>query len=208
AGFWRVCRRVECRQELWKCLTDTARGQRTAIGALGRLPWQVHVLNGPPRQAELGVSQGDEPCPAIGLLRSPHPRGGPVERLLAEPVGVLQIKAVDVRSPDHRQVRLAWSTPPQPQALGDARLTRQALDLDQHQGAAHDRFRAVATFGWMVLGFGVHAGPGAHPDQAILRVLLAVLVGRRLPGALLGAGELLLVSPWPPHLRTDRWSWI
>jgi len=101
----------------------------------------VHILDAPPRQAELRVGQGHQPRPAIRLLRSPHAWRSPVEGLLAEAVGVLQIKAVHVRPPQHGQIGLAWSAPPQPQAPGNARLARQALDLHQHQGAAHDGFR-------------------------------------------------------------------
>jgi hypothetical protein len=51
----------------------------------------VHILDGSPRQAELGVGQRHEPGPAVGLLRSPHARSGPVEGLLAETVGVFQV---------------------------------------------------------------------------------------------------------------------
>src|SRR5437016_9366467 len=90
-----------------------------------------------------------------------------------------------VGSPQDRQIGLARSAPPQPQALGDARLTRQALDLDQHQGAAHDGFGAGAACGGMSVRLGVHAGPGAHPDRAILRMLLAVLARGSPSGALL-----------------------
>src|SRR5438128_11146955 len=108
-----------------------------------------------------------------------------------------------VGPPQDGQIGLAWSAPPQPQAFGDARLTWQALDLDQHQGAAHDGFRAVAAFGWMIVCLGVHAGPGAHPDRAILGVLLAVLARGCPPRALLGTGELLAVPPGPTNFVTD-----
>src|ERR1700737_1046328 len=90
-----------------------------------------------------------------------------------------------VCSPQHGQIGLARSAPPQPQAPGDPRLTRQALDLHQHQGAAHDGFGAVAAFGWMVVRLGVHASPRSDSYRAILRVLLAVLAGGCPPGALL-----------------------
>lgn len=172
------------------------------------LPWQVHVLDGPPRKAELGVGQGHEPRPAIGLLRSAYAWRGPIKRLLAETVGMLQVESVHVGSPDHRQVRLARSAPPEPQALGDARLARQALDLHQHRGAAHGDFRAVAALGWMSVRLGVHASPGAYPYRAILRVFLALLARGCPPGALVGAGELLAVPLWPPNLGTDRWRRI
>src|SRR5438445_12838130 len=91
-----------------------------------------------------------------------------------------------VGPPQDGQIGLARSAPPQPQALGDTRLTRQALDLHQHEGAAHDGFRAVAAFGWMSVCLGVHVGPGAHPDRAILRVLLTMLARGCPPGALVG----------------------
>src|SRR5260370_26188022 len=39
-------------------------------------------------------------------------------------------------------------------------------------------------------------------------MLLAVLARGCPPGALLGAGELLAVPPWPANLVTDRWGWI
>jgi hypothetical protein len=124
AGFWRVCRRVECHQELRKSLSDAAWGQHATVGALWALPRQVHVFDGSPRQAQLGVGQRDQPGPAIGLLRSPHTRCGPVERLLAEAIGVLQVKPMDVGSPDDRQVGLPRSAPPQPQAFGNPGLAR------------------------------------------------------------------------------------
>src|SRR6266581_2477159 len=84
---------------------------------------------------------GHEPGPAVGLLWSPHTRRGPVEGLLAEAVGVFEVKAMHVRSLQHGQIGLVRSAPPQPQALGNARLARQAFDLYQYQGAAHDGFR-------------------------------------------------------------------
>jgi len=113
-----------------------------------------------------------------------------------------------VRPPQDGQIGLARSAPPQPQALGDARLTRQALDLDQHQGAPHGGLRPPTALGGMVLAFGVDANPGADADRAVLRMLLAVLARGSPPGALLGAGELLAMPPWPPNLRTDRGWWI
>jgi len=60
----------------------------------------------------------------------------------------------------------------------------------------------------MIVCLGVHAGPGAHPDRAILGVLLAVLARGCPPRALLGAGELLAVPPWTTNFVTDRWWWI
>jgi hypothetical protein len=49
----------------------------------------MHVLDRPPRQAQLGVGQGHQPGPAIRLLGGPHAGRGPVERLFAEAVGML-----------------------------------------------------------------------------------------------------------------------
>ncbi len=168
----------------------------------------MHVLDRPPRQAKLGVGQRDQPGPAIGLLWSPHSWRSPVERLLTEAVGVFQIEPMHVRPPDHRQVRLAWSAPPQPQPPRDARLARQPLDLHQHQSAPHGGFGAIAAFGWMIVCLGVHASPAADPHRAILRVLLAVLARRCPPGALFGAGEFLAVPLWPSNLRSCRWQRI
>jgi hypothetical protein len=110
-----MCGRVESHQELRKCVPDTGCGQHAAVGTLSTLPREVHVLDGSPRQAELGVGQSHQPGPAIGLRWSPHAWGRPVEGLFTETVGVFQIKPMDVGSPDQRQIGLARSTPPQPQ---------------------------------------------------------------------------------------------
>jgi site-specific DNA recombinase len=77
-------------------------------------------------------------------------------------IDYFQIEPSDVGSPQDRQVWCAWTAPPQPQPFGDAGLAGQALDFDQHQGAPHDRFWAVAALGRVVVGLGVHARPGAH----------------------------------------------
>jgi len=113
-----------------------------------------------------------------------------------------------IGSPEHGQVRVARSTPPQPQAFGDAGLAGQVLHFDQDQGAADHGFRAVAAFGRVVLGLGVHARPGAHLHPTILCVLLGVLIGGCPPGARVGAGELPAVLAWSPYLRPSRWGRI
>jgi len=130
AGFWRARGGTEGYQQLRKRLADAGRGERTAGGALGPLPGQMHLVDGPTGEAQLRVGQQHQPGPAVRLLWVAHAGRGPVEHLLAEAVGVLQIEAVDIRPPEHSQVRRAGPAPPQPQALGNPRLAGQALDLE------------------------------------------------------------------------------
>src|SRR6187402_334359 len=125
AGFWRVGGRVEGDQELRKPLAHAGGCEGTTGRTLGALPGEAPVLNGEAGQAELGVGQQDQPGPAIGLLGVADAGRGPVERLLAEAVGVLQVEAVDVRPPEHGEIRCARAAPPEPELLGDARLARQ-----------------------------------------------------------------------------------
>src|SRR3954462_1182101 len=91
-GLWRVRGRAERYQELRKRLAAAARGERAAGGALGPLPGQVHLVDSAPGEAQLRVGQQHEPGPAVGLRGMADPGRGPVERLLAEAVGVLQIE--------------------------------------------------------------------------------------------------------------------
>src|SRR5215212_10760497 len=109
----------------------------------------------------------------------PDARRCPVERLLAEAVGVLQVEPVDVCSPDDGEVGRAGATPPEPELLGDARLAWQALHFDQHARPANQRPGTSAATGRMVLGLRVHVGPGPHAHRPVLRVLLTVLLGWR-----------------------------
>src|SRR5207248_11436704 len=104
--------------------------------------------------------------------------------------GMLQVEPVDVGSPQDSRVRLSWTAPPQPQAFRDARLARQPLDLHEHDGAWHGGLGAVGAFGRMVVGLGMHAGPGADPHLTVLSVLLAELRGRLPPGRLVVTDQL------------------
>jgi len=101
-------------------------------------PWQTAVLNPLPSQAQLGVGGDDEPGPAIGLLRMPHPRWRPTETLLAATQRVVQVEAPDLGAPEQIQIWHPRSSPPQPQELRRIQPGRQALDLDQHDGPTHD----------------------------------------------------------------------
>src|SRR3954453_13012431 len=207
AGFWHVRGRAECDQELGKRLAHAAWGEHAAGGTLRALPGQMHVLDGAAGETQLGVGQEHEPGPTVRLLGLTHPRRGPVERLLTEAIGVLQVEAVDVRAPEHGQIRRPRPAPPQPQPRGKAGLPRQPLDLDQHEGPTDRGQGAPTALLGMVLALGMHAGPGAHPHGAVLRVLLLVLRSGRPPRALIGAGELRPVSPGapPPPVGAGRW---
>jgi hypothetical protein len=110
AGFWRSRGCIERAQELRKGLTDTGWREHRAIGVLGPLPGQVHVLDGPSCQAELGVGQHHQPGPAIGLLRGPHPRRGPIQGLFTKTVGMFNGLLTGDKFCWTRfgQLRLAW----------------------------------------------------------------------------------------------------
>ena len=110
--------------------------------------------------------------------------------LLAEAQCVLQVEAPDVGAPELVQVRRAGSGPPQPEHLRWVRPSRQAADLDQDDGAAHDRPGLAAAATGMVLLLGVQPRPGAHAHRAVLLVLSDVLGGRRRPRRRVLAGEL------------------
>ena len=88
-GFWRVGGRVEGCQKLRKRLAHAGGRERASVGTLGALPGQAPVVDGAAGQAELGVRQQHQPGPAVRLLGVTDARGGPVEGLLAEAVGVL-----------------------------------------------------------------------------------------------------------------------
>src|SRR3954463_11991626 len=118
AGFWWVGGRVEGDQELRKRLAHAGGCEGATGRTLGALPGEMPVLDGAAGQAELGVGQQDQPGPAIGLLGVADAGRGPVERLLAEAVGMLQVEAVDVCPPEDSEVGCAGATPPQPELLG------------------------------------------------------------------------------------------
>src|SRR4051794_6793885 len=154
--------------------------------------WCVVIeLNGAAGQAELGVGQQHQPGPAIGLLGVPDARRGPVERLLAEAVGMLQIEAMHIGAPEHGQRRRPGAAPPQPEALGNPGLARQPFDLDQHQRSADDGARRPTALVGVVVALGVHAGQIGRAHLPVLRVLLLVLRTRRPPTPFVVAAELL-----------------
>src|SRR4051794_13568602 len=190
AGFWRVGGRVEGDQELRKRLADAGGCEGATVWPLGALPGETPILDSAAGQAELGVGEQHQPGPAISLLGVADARGGPVEGLLAEAVGVLQVEAVDVRSPEDGEVGRTRAAPPQPELLGDAGLARQPLDLDQHQGAVDDGPGTPTAPSGMVLRLRVHVGPRPHPHRPVLGMLLAVLHGRRPPAGGVVAGQL------------------
>src|SRR3954470_1891944 len=113
AGFWRVRGGAEGGEELRKGLADAGGGEGAAGRPLGPLPGEAHVGDGAAGEAELGGGQEHEPGPAVRLLGVADARDGPVERPLAEAVGVLQVEAVHVRPPDGGEVGLAGAAPPE-----------------------------------------------------------------------------------------------
>src|SRR5438105_15696505 len=208
AGFWRARGGTEGYQQLRKRLADAGRGERTAGGALGPLPGQMHLVDGPTGEAQLRVGQQHQPGPAVRLLWVAHAGRGPVEHLLAEAVGVLQIEAVDIRPPEHSQVRRAGPAPPQPPVRGNPRLAGQALDLDQHCRPTNRRQRTPTAFVRVVLALGMHARPGPYPHAAVLRVLFVVLRSGGPPAPLVRAGELRPVPSRAANRPVSQGRWI
>jgi hypothetical protein len=88
---------------------------------------------------------------------------------------MLQVEAVYVTlaKPPPGQVGQVRATTLQ--ASGNPRLTWQALDLDEHQRAAHGGFGTVTPFTWMIVRLRVHASAGAHPYISILHVLFTLV---------------------------------
>ena len=121
---------------------------------------------------------------------------------------MLQIEAVDIRPPEHSQVRRAGPAPPQPQALGNPRLAGQALDLDQHYRPTNRRQRTPTAFVRVVLALGMHARPGPYPHAAVLRVLFVVLRSGGPPAPLVRAGELRPVPSRAANRPVSQGRWI
>jgi hypothetical protein len=74
---------------------------------------QSHVFDESAGQSELCVGRHDEPRPALGLLGCSQCGRGPTERVLDEPVGVLDVEASQIGAPAEIEVRLSRSRPPQ-----------------------------------------------------------------------------------------------
>lgn len=64
------------------------------------LPGSAEVLGEGPGEPELGVSDDQDPGPAVRRLGSTEFRGGPAEGLLREAVGVLQVEAAEKCLPE------------------------------------------------------------------------------------------------------------
>jgi hypothetical protein len=60
------------------------------------LPGQAHVFDESASQSQLGRGRDDEPRPAFGLLGCAQCGRGSAERVLDEPVGVLDVEASQV----------------------------------------------------------------------------------------------------------------
>src|SRR5215212_11296780 len=102
AGFWWARRRTQSQQQGGKGAADTIR--RETFRPLPAFPRQPLIGNTRPGQAQLGVRRDEQRGPAIGLFGMTYPRQHPVQGLLTEAEGMLQIEAADVRAPQHAQV--------------------------------------------------------------------------------------------------------
>ena len=72
---------------------DPGRGE--PVGGGGFLPGATEVLGEGTGEPELGVSDDQEPGPAVRRLGATEFRGGPAEGLLREAEGVLQVEAAE-----------------------------------------------------------------------------------------------------------------
>jgi hypothetical protein len=114
---------------------------------------------------------------------------------------VLEVEASDVGSPQHIQVRRPGSGPPQPQYLRLIGPRRQAADLDEDDGPAHDG-PCLARTAAGVGGLHLKQPPGANAHGAVLLILAQVLIGRRRPGRRnLAANFALCLRGRPPWAR-------
>jgi hypothetical protein len=111
---------------------------------------------------------------------------------------MLQIEAPDIGTPEPIQIRHPRSGPPQPEELCRVRASRQAADLDQDDGAAHDGPRLTRAATGMILLLGVQLRPGAYAHSPVLLILGAVLGGRYRPGRRMLAGKLGAVFAGTP----------
>ena len=103
------------------------------------------------------------------------------------------------RTPDPGWRQFAWTEwplprqatigTPEPQPPRRGRPGRQATDLHEYDGAAHDRSRLAGATAWVSLLLGVQSRPGAHPHRPVLLVLGDVRGGRYGPGRRLLADE-------------------
>ena len=73
-------------------------------------------------------------------------------------------------------------------------LAGELGDLDEDDGAAHDRTGFTGADGVVRLGYRVQARPGAHADVPIERIIVGRFGRRRGPGRRILAGELGAVT--------------
>src|SRR6266700_1456288 len=173
-GFRRTGRRAQHAADATIATPDAARGE--PIGRQGPLPGAAQVPGQRPGEAELGVGDGDQPGPPVGLLGAAQAGPGQAKGLLEEPEGVLNVESSEEDPPqpidvDRGGVGVAV---PQPQRLGIA-VARQTLDPKVHQRALHDRELAVVV------------GPRRAPFQ--LGVQPPPAAGHGLAEAVVGAGR-------------------
>src|SRR5690606_23139930 len=100
----------------------TASGAGGGDGGRGEVffPGQPVVGDQVAGEADLGVGDGDDPGPRVGLFGGAWGRGGPGQVLFEEPVGVFDAEPAQVGPPDQVQVQRVGSGGPQPQGLGRA----------------------------------------------------------------------------------------
>jgi hypothetical protein len=172
AGFWRASQDWQSWYEPRQPALDARR--RELARWLGTVPGQSLVNHPRPRQTHLGVSQHHEPGPAVGVRGVAHAWEGPIERLLEEAEGVLQIEAPHEGTPRPIQVgdlNIGWAMPPEPERLGVAGPLGQAADLDEQQRAAHQRASAPRiALGVLALCLRMQLRPRPHPHHAVLRI--------------------------------------
>src|SRR5215211_147910 len=184
AGFRRLGGRADLHQKRRNDAMDPNRCQPSRIVApLPRQPPIRHARSG---QAHLREGGDHQPRPKVGLLGVAHARGGPSERLLEKPEGVLQVEAPYVGAPEEIEVRRCTlrPVPPQPQNpwLAPPLASRQPLDLHKDERPDHDWQGTTAAPPLMVLDLGVHLCPRSHAHRSVTGVLADVLGGGRGPG--------------------------
>lgn len=104
------------------------------VGGDGLPPGPTGVRGERPGEAELGVSDDQDPGPAVRSLGSTEFRSGPAQGLLREAEGVLQIEAAEKCLPETVHILRggAGLRGPQPHRRGIPVL-RQMVDPQPHQ---------------------------------------------------------------------------
>src|SRR5215469_18546400 len=115
-GFRRAGRGAGDRGQAGEIAADPARGEPVLPAAA--LPGMPVVLGQSAGQAQLGDRADDDPGPTAELGRGTQGRLVPGQGGLSEPVGVLEVEAVQVAQSAQAQVRFTGPGPPQPQRPG------------------------------------------------------------------------------------------